>query len=370
MKDLNDTIRKKTAEKFAAVFSVEGSVCPDSLVVEQASSLPTAFFTASLVKSGAIVADLTAGLGVNVFCFASKCSKVYAVEIDKTRAQALETNLTLAGIDNVEVIQEDCFAWLESSEAIFDVAYVDPVRRSASGKKLIRLEDCIPNAYEIIPLLKKKTNHLLIKASPLLDIKEAERKLRGVIGFYILEIKREVKELLIELDCSVKNHEDKDTEDASASPPFIKCVFLRDDGSNTILDVSSTGIPIEYLKHKEEIVVGGFIYEPSSSLMKAGKFGFIQSLNVGLKKLDVNAHLFYSDRPMTNLPGRIFRIKRFLNSSQLKKMRGGHYNVISRNHPAKAHELESRYKFKTSEEAYIIASTIGKEKVILEAVKI
>lgn len=370
MKEVKDIVREKAAEKFAAVFSDPHSICPDSLVVEQASSLPTAVLTASLVAPGSIVADLTAGLGVNTFCFASKCSKVYAIEVDEERAQALSTNLKIAGIDNVEVICDDCLSWLESTDAKLNLAYVDPMRRAVSGKKLVRIDDCRPEVSRIIPLLKNKANRLLIKASPLLDLTEASRQLPGVAGFYILEFKREVKELLIELDLSDNASDDKIVGYSSSSClPFIKCVILNGDGQNECWEVSDADFPIYYLRGKEEIAKGGFIYEPSPAIMKAGKFGFVKSLDSDLKKLDINTHLFYSDRVLPHFPGRIFRVEGFLNSSQLKKMKGGRYNVISRNHPAKAPELESRYKFRPSGEAYIIAATIGKEKVIIEAVK-
>ena len=104
--------------------------------------------------------------------------------------------------------------------------------------------------------------------------------------------------------------------------------------------------------------------------MKAGVFGSIAKSYPNLLKLDVNTHLFYSDELVEHFPGRIFRVKGTLGRGELKKMKGGNFNVISRNHPAKAPELEKRYRLRSSECNFLIACTVRGTKTILESEKV
>ena len=57
----------------------------------------------------------------------------------------------------------------------FDWIYADPDRRSAEGRKLVRLEDCSPDIIALKPLLDRVSGRLCIKNSPLFDIGEALR---------------------------------------------------------------------------------------------------------------------------------------------------------------------------------------------------
>lgn len=361
---LDDRLRKKAAAKFEPVFSNPDSVCPDSLVVEQASGIETSSYAASLLHPEDVTADLTAGLGINVFGFASVCVFVYAVELDENRARALEVNLRIAGCSNVEVINDDCLHWLRTTDKNFNVAFLDPARRSLTGKKMVRLEDCSPNVLEVIPLLKGKATRLLVKLSPLLDIKEVMRRIPGTSCINILEVNREVKELLVDVDLTAVGNTDPEMW------PSLKGVLLN--GRDKPLEIeidTDVSIPADFAS-VEDIHSGGYVYEPSPAVMKAGMFSFKNLRFPNLLKFHENSHLFFSDTLYSGYPGRIFRVNGLLSSKDLKKMKGENFNVISRNHPAKAQELQDRFKFRSSDDNFIIASTIGKDKIILNTIKV
>ena len=422
---LDSDIRRKASNKFKGVLKGSEASIPDGEVVQQASGALTARFTASLIPANSRVVDLTAGLGVNTLWFSKKASHVTAIELNPHRAEVLEENLRNAGIRNVEVVTANCLEWLsdnttspQDATKAFDIAYVDPSRRSDSGKRVFLFEDCSPSLSAVIELLQGRTSRLLVKASPLLDISSIFKEFPQTTTIYVLESHNEVKELLIDMDLSL---DQSSQPQAATIPRTVKCVALSEtgtevaalpepvaessalpepgaessalsetgtesatlsetgaerkalsDGGTAIVwefpfDESSEPTPVFYLKSSEEVHPGCYVYEPSPSIMKAGGFNRLSSYFAGLRKFSPNTHLFLGNELFADFPGKIFRVDALLRSSDLKKMKGSRASVISRNHPAKASELEARYRLKSSDTTYLIAATVGPSKLILSA---
>ena len=356
----------KAREKTGFFFADSGMNVPDGLVIEQASSSATAHFVASLITEGKTVADLTAGLGINTFFLCRKAHLVYAVERDLERAKALEINLRYLEIHNAIVICDDALEWIKSEKKHLDIVFIDPSRRNETGKKFFRLTDCSPNLDELLPFLRTKCSRLLVKCSPLLDLKEAIRLYPEITHIYIVEYKRDVREILLDMTFDIPK--------ADPLLPLISCVILM---AGEMVEMSTFSIDdwdlnhtLPYLIGQEELKQNGYIYEPSPVFMKSGFFGGMIKEYPDMCKLDPNTHLFYSAIYHPGFPGRIFRIENFFSSRDLKKSKGSRYNVISRNHPATPGELVSRFKFKPSEIKFLIACSIGKDKVILETSKV
>ena len=51
-----------------------------------------------------------------------------------------------------------------------------------------------------------------------------------------------------------------------------------------------------------------YLYEPNSSLLKSGCFKRLSTL-YGVKKLDINSHLYTSEKLMEDFPGRVFQVE-------------------------------------------------------------
>lgn len=359
-------LENKAKEKFGKQFEGSEIAVSDFSIVEQASSSATAKFTSSLVPKSSVVADLTAGLGVNTIYFSNVASRVYAIEKDAKRANSLIKNLDSLGINNVKVVNEDCSEWLTKFNVEdVDVIFLDPARRNDQRGKLVKLEDCSPNIIELYSVVKEKCKKLLVKCSPLLDIKEACRVFPDIKHIYILEYKREVRELLLEIDI---------LKDSTSNDFALSCVRLKEDGIENIATFSASDFINDtyaaYLKNKAEIETGGFIYEPSPAFMKAACWNWIHNEYGGIYKLSANTHLFFSNNFYPKFPGRIFEVKSLFQSKDLKKIKGEAFNVISRNHPAKADEIKERYKLKPSEDKFLIACTVGREKSIIQSFKL
>lgn len=374
MKDLFESehikLLTKANEKLPEIFSLEGVALPDSSVIEQASGHLAAAFTASLVKEGQSVADLTAGLGVNTYYFSLRASQVFAVEKNKTRYDCLVHNLKLGHRINVNCYNMECEEWLRVSNFGFDIAYLDPSRRDFSQRYFL-MKDYVPNIDLIINELLKRNkaeslsgcNKLFIKLSPLLDISSIFKDLPSVKGIYILEVKREVKELLVELELN---------ELGNSFSPFIIPVILTDDKPPIFRAIKfniKDNYPLQFVDSPSNVVSGGFIYEPSPSLMKSGLFNELGN-HYQLIKFSKDTHLFYSNILDLTFPGRIFKVKDIVGSKELKKLKGARYSVISRNHPAKANELENRFHLKPDETNFLIACSIRKHKAIFSTEKV
>ena len=93
--------------------------------------------------------------------------------------------------------------------------YLDPARRNSSGRKFI-LEDLEPNILEWIPTFFEKTEKIIIKLSPLLDITSTLQQIDSISEIHIVALKNEVKDFLIILD-----------KNSSTKNPLIKAVNLE-----------------------------------------------------------------------------------------------------------------------------------------------
>ena len=144
--------------------------------------------------SGGTLLDLTCGLGIDTMSFAERFDRVVALERDEVLARVVRYNLGLLGIKNVEVVTTTAEEYLSSCEEHFDWIFVDPDRRSAEGKKMVRMEDCSPNVLEQMPHIERVANRLGVKLSPLFDVEEA-RRLFPCSEVEVVSIAGECKEL-------------------------------------------------------------------------------------------------------------------------------------------------------------------------------
>ena len=190
--------------------------------------------------------------------------------------------------------------------------------------------------------LKKKSNEILLKYSPMLDISQAWSELSEIQKITILSVKNEVKELLL--------HWKKD----NTSPK--KKVVAIDLGGN---------LPeFEFEREEEELAQSSFgeaekyLIEPSSGVLKAGAFKLFGS-RFGLKKLDSNSHLYTSENLPQNIPGKVFEILEELpaKKNELKsRFPSSKVNVITRNYLMGTDALKKKMGLKDGGEDFLIGT--------------
>ncbi len=164
-----------------------------SLAFEQSSSEECA---AHKPFAGTLAVDLTCGLGVDTLYLSKRFERVVAIERNPTLAEITRHNLALMGARNVEVVcgnSEEYIATLAHA----DLIYADPDRRSAEGKKMVCLEDCSPNIAALLPLLRTKTNHIVVKLSPMFDTTEALVAFGEGASVEVVSLGGEVKEVVV-----------------------------------------------------------------------------------------------------------------------------------------------------------------------------
>lgn len=126
---------------------------------------------------GGTLLDLTCGLGIDVMHFAERFERVVTLERDEVLAKVVRHNFALLGIENVEVITISAEEYVATTTEHFDWVFADPDRRSAEGKKMVRMEDCSPDVISLMPRLREIANRVGLKLSPLFDVDEAFRLL-------------------------------------------------------------------------------------------------------------------------------------------------------------------------------------------------
>ena len=143
--------------------------------------------------------DLTCGLGVDAFFLSRRFGRVVTLERNDVLARVAAENFSRLGATNIEVVNTSAEEYLRRDGLHFDWIYTDPDRRSAEGRKLVRLEDCSPDIIALKPLLDRVSGRLCIKNSPLFDIGEALR-LFPDSRVEVVSLDGECKEVLVYAD--------------------------------------------------------------------------------------------------------------------------------------------------------------------------
>ena len=195
--------KQKSEKKLPSWFNAKNIYYPPKVSIEQTSSEVTASYKSGLVFGKSIL-DFTGGFGVDSYYFSKLFQKVIHCEITKSISEIAAHNFKQLAILNIETISENGLEYLKKSTEIFDVIYIDPSRRNDAKGKVFLLRDCEPNVPDNMSFLFEKTNTILIKNSPILDITSAINELSFVKEIHIIAINNDVKELLFLLEKDYK----------------------------------------------------------------------------------------------------------------------------------------------------------------------
>ncbi|NCC98396.1 MAG: SAM-dependent methyltransferase [Bacteroidia bacterium] len=310
---------------------------PKRLSMEQCSSEYTAKYKANIVH-GYSFTDLTGGLGVD-FAFMSQSFKKATYNEYNTDLFNIAThNFKVLQLNNVQTVNYDAMEYLNSIQKQ-DCIYIDPARRSKSGGKMVLLEDCEPDLTKIKDKLLSKCDTLIVKLSPMLDMDAALKNLPETSDIHVISIKNECKELVFVLQ---KNNEQASVQIHCVNIPGESCFkFKKDEEQNA---QSLFSMPLKYL------------YEPNSSILKAGAFkmvGIIQNAY----KLHVNSHLYTSEKLIDSFPGRCFKILEICSAHKNKLKHIQKANLAIRNFPSSVGELQKKIGIKDGGELYLFATT-------------
>ena len=353
-------IARRKLPKWAAC---DGVIFPPHLSMEQCSSEPTAQYKLNLatewaerVGHASSMTDLTGGFGVD-FSFTS-CAFAAATYVERNEqlCHIVEHNLPLLGLNNATVVCADAVEYLSTVEPQ-TMLFLDPARRDEHGAKTVMLADCTPDVVQLLPKLLEKSRFTMLKLSPMLDWHKAVDDLQGTVReVHIVSVGGECKELLLVLSTVVESELKVYCADLStASAP--SSLFVYTPGSSAI--VANSKLKTQNSK---------FVHEPNASIMKAGCFDELAAA-YGVSPVSRNSHLFLSDEPVEDFPGRSFVVERVttMNKGELRKALVGieKANIATRNFPLTVAELRKRLKIKDGGDVYIFATTTAEGEHLL-----
>ena len=342
---------QKAKEKIPSWSEIDDLVYPPHLSMEQCSSEHTAAYKATLVRGESFV-DLTGGFGVDFAFFARNFKQATMVERNAELCEIAVHNLPLLGLPDAKVVNGDGMDHLRQMEPV-DVIFIDPARRDQQGRKTVSIADCEPNLLEVLETLHARAKKILIKYSPMLDITLAIKELEGVESVHVVSVENECKELLFLLS------------EKTAGSPLFHCVNLSKRGETrytfTMEEERNATI-------RQAGSIGKYLYEPYSSLLKAGAYKSLCT-HFPVEKLAVSSHLYTSDEPINDFPGRAFRVVDTftLNKKEVKEHLENvkKANIAVRNFPLSANELRNRLKIKEGGDIYLFATTHMEKRLVI-----
>ena len=353
-------IARRKLPKWAAC---DGVIFPPHLSMEQCSSEPTAQYKLNLamewaerVGHASRMTDLTGGFGVD-FSFTS-CAFAAATYVERNEqlCHIVEHNLPLLGLNNATVVCADAVEYLSTVEPQ-TMLFLDPARRDEHGAKTVMLADCTPDVVQLLPKLLEKSRFTMLKLSPMLDWHKAMDDLQGTVReVHIVSVGGECKELLLVLSTVVE------------SELKVYCADLFTASAPSSLFVYTPGSSAPVANSTFNIQHSTFLHEPNASIMKAGCFDELAAA-YGVSPVSRNSHLFLSDEPIEDFPGRSFVVERVttMNKSELRKALVGieKANIATRNFPLTVAELRKRLKIKDGGDVYIFATTTAEGEHLL-----
>lgn len=333
--------------KFPLYHQTEGIYYPPSLNLEQASSWITAQYKSEIIKGKTLI-DLTAGMGIDAFGFAQKFEKITALERNFELVEISKYNYKVLNQNNLEYINSDFETFLnENPEVKWDLIYLDPSRRIESQRKFV-LEDLEPNILEWMDEFLIRSKTLMVKLSPLLDLKSTVEKIPPIQEIHIVAVKNEVKELVLICKKEIQNNPKIIAANLESNHPLFE--FRLKEEATAVSEFSSPE---------------KFIYEPNSAVLKSGAFKLLgEKLN--LKKLHIHSHLYTSNELLKSFPGKVFEVLGEI-KNQKKEIEKSAFHVISKNYPLSVESIRKKYKIKESEEQTLIFTQSPSGKHILKS---
>lgn len=373
--------RERTADKLSTFATIEDWWYPVRLSCEQCSSELTARYKAHIIGSSNPpnhkCVDLTGGYGVDTFFLSELFEETDYVEQNAELCRIAEHNFALGRKSKVErqklsiavhnTTAEDFLLSSPCGEAGWGLIFLDPARRDSHGGKVFRLGDCTPNVVELMPDLVSHLapeGRIMLKLSPMIDLTQAIKELQTPHGhpsreeikwdIHVVAVKNEVKEVLL------LSHQKSDVRNQTI----------------TAIDLDKKEQAFVFTREEEQTAQpqmvlgtcpnGTWLYEPNAAILKGGAYKLV-SERFGLQKLDVNTHLYVSDKFVEHFPGRVWKASLL---PSLKEREIKQANVIVRNYPLTAEQLKKKLHLRDGGTAYVIGCRVNGKPVLFSAERV
>lgn len=339
--------KQKSEHKLTSWFQTKNIYYPLKINIAQTSSEIAADYKSNLVEGTSII-DITGGFGVDCLYFSKRFKEVIHCELNEELSSIVKHNYQQLNTKNIVTFSGDGIAYLKNTDASFDCIYIDPSRRNELKGKVFLLKDCLPNVPEHINFLFRKTNQILLKNSPILDITSAINELQFVKEIHVIAVKNEVKEVLFLLE---KNYREEIQ---------IKTINILKKGAQKFDFIYNESVSSSYAAPLT------YLYEPNAALLKSGGFHQIaRQLNVF--KLHQHSHLYTSEN-ILDFPGRVFKIETIISYDKKKISKlvsNKKANITTRNFPKTVAQIRQETKIKDGGDVFLFFTTNEDNKLIV-----
>lgn len=344
----------------------EGIIFPPHISMEQCSSEPAAIYKQQLAERLAgdnpqRHVDLTGGFGVDFSFMARGFRHRTYVERQVHLCEIARHNMPLLGLDGVEIVCGDTEEYVRNMPHANSI-FVDPARRDGNGGRTFAIADCTPDVAALKDELLARADYVIVKLSPMLDWHKAVADLDCVREVHIVSVRNECRELILVLSAS--------GADAGPTVCCVDCQPSKDGVWHYVTETADADACCvsDNSRTSVEPVADTWLYEPNSSLMKAGCFTMLAE-KYSMHQVARNSHLFLSESLVADFPGRIFRIAAVtdFNKKALRRALSSvtKANVAVRNFPLAAAELRRRLKLADGGDTYIFATTLADSRHVL-----
>ena len=345
---------------------------PSSLALEQSSSQQAAEYKQRFVRREDRLLDMTGGLGVDFSALAAAAQSGVYVEQQSQLVAAARYNLPRLLPDRPITICEG-----RSTELLDELLerhqptliYLDPARREQGDRqrRVYALEDCEPDLLGLLPRIRERYStlglplpRLLVKVSPMLDLKHTLRSVPKVQELHVVAVQSEVKELLLSIDLAAPS--------TSSYQDVPLVVSLLGSGQEQSLRFERAFAEEEALTAHYAAELGRWLYLPHAALMKAGLYKSLAA-RYALEPLHVSSHLYTSDEACPDFPGRHYEVDEVLpfSSSLLRRLAKERLaaQIICRNFPLSADELRRRLKAAEHDTFALLGTTLSTGEAVL-----
>ncbi len=356
--------RKKITYKIPLWHTHPELIYPTALSVEQCSSQTTAEYKRRFVPEGGAMADLTGGLGVDCSFMARRAAKCLYMERDPQLCETTAHNFKVLGLENISIKQGDCREYLETllgrdegARTHFDLIYLDPARRSKDSGRLFSIRKCEPDLLQLSEALLKAADRVLVKLSSMVDITATLREVPCIREVHILSTDNECKELLLLMS-------KQGTPIPQEEIPIYAVDLTHGRENNFAFTIGEERTAFCPISTPET-----YLYQPGKAILKAGAFK-LPCTRFGISKIAASTHLYTSDTPIEDFPGKSFLIKRIIpfNKEGIRTILREHptINCVALNFPIDTNALKQRLKVRDGGNLHLFATTlVSGEKVMI-----
>jgi hypothetical protein len=311
---------------------------------EQASSQATALWRGQWLRSHSgdqsaghletpHALDLTGGSGIDSWGLERAGYQVTTVEPDPYLTQLLTWNGNRVNRHVIQGKAED----QEFGTLQFQTVFVDPSRRTSSGRIAIR-ELGEPDPFTHLRTWQKWGAYVAIKLSPMLDAREVSRWFPEADEFIYVSVRREVKELVVGIPLERKS-----------KTKFI-AVSVDDEGHELLRWTTQPSV-----LPARATAVGAYLFDPDPALAASGGAASWAAAH-NLEGLHPDSRLFTSNI-LSNTPcSRVFSVDS-IHATLPNHLKAA--SVVARAFPERADVLRKRLRLAEDSERFLFATRLA-----------